>query len=437
MPDSINVQRGFLSPKVSAGIGILTAFVCFTAHSKAGEAAVSRAEFLEMKRQMAALQSEVKSLRAEKEARSTATAKPSSSEVAALNHRIDEVAQVAESSRPGEDKFLLTGNASTTFTSAKNDSSNFSATFSPILLWNLSDRLSVESEVEFELEDSDTVTNLEYIQATYALNDYMTLGAGKFLSPMSAFIERYESKWINKLPDTPLAIYDGILPEGNVGFQLRGVIPAGSTRFNYSVYVSNAPRLITDDPEAAGQLEFNNYTSISDNKAVGGRLGFMPCPNFEIGYGVQDSKASSESGGDSVNALLQAVDLSAYADAMNGRFTLLGEYAWSKVGNRSYDTGAHDPVNFDNRREGGYAQLSYRAKQFSSDFINHFELIARGDTSKAPDEAPGAFDERRLTLGLDYWLSGSSVLKTAYEFDHRNHGEPNGDAFLFGFATSF
>ena len=421
-------------PALVAGIAALLTFTTF-AHA-AGDS-ISRAEFLAMRREMSEMRSEISALKAEKAAREGGGApamRAGSSTLAALNARINEVAKMADLSKSGETKALITGSGSTTFSTASHDKSNFSATFAPVLLWHLNDRLHFEGEVEFQLEGTDTGLNLEYAQLTYSLNDYMTLGAGKFLAPMSAFIERYEPKWINKLPDTPLAIYDGILPEGNLGFQLRGVIPAGPTRVNYAAYVSNAPRLITDDPGGAGQLEFNNYTSLNDNKAVGGRVGFMPCPNFEIGYGVQYSRVRGEGGGRSVGALLQAVDLSTYYEALKGRFTLLGEYAWSNVGSRTYDIGGGS-ITFNNKRQGGYVQLSYRAKQFDSDFINRLEFIARADRSHTPHDAPGGFDEHRLTFGLDYWLTGSTVLKTAWEVDHRDNGEPNGNAFLIGVAT--
>ena len=432
-------SRRIISPShaLAAGAALV---LTLTPHVRAASDTISRAEFLAMKREMAEMRSEISTLKAEKAAHEGGgppAMRAGSSALAALNARIDEVARAADLSKPGENKIVITGSGSTTFSTASHDNSNFSATFAPVLLWHLNDRLLFEGEVEFQLEGTDTGLNLEYAQLTYFLNDYVTVGVGKFLAPMSAFIERYEPKWINKLPDTPLAIYDGILPEGNLGFQLRGVIPAGPTRFNYAAYVSNAPRLITDDP-AAGQLEFNNYTSLNDNKAVGGRVGFMPCPNFEIGYGVQYSRVRGDSGGQSVGALLQAVDLSTYYEALKGRFTLLSEYAWSNVGNRTYDTDGSQgfgPVTFNNRRQGGYAQLSYRAKQFDSDFINRLEFVARADRSHAPHDAPGGFDERRLTFGLDYWLTGSTVLKAAWEVDHRDNGERNGNAFLIGVAT--
>ena len=47
-------------------------------------------------------------------------------------------------------------------------------------------------------------------------------------------------------------------------------------------------------------------------------------------------------------------------------------------------------------------------------------------------------NETRYTVGLNYWLTPSSVFKTAYEFDHQ--GGPNADrhnALLIQFVTGF
>ena len=51
-----------------------------------------------------------------------------------------------EENKAGMTKFLITGNASAGFSSLNNDSSNFGATFSPIFLWELSDKLMFESK---------------------------------------------------------------------------------------------------------------------------------------------------------------------------------------------------------------------------------------------------------------------------------------------------
>ena len=101
-------------------------------------------------------------------------------------------------------------------------------TFNPIFLWKISDRLLFEGELELELEERETSLSLEMAQVSYLVNGYMTLGAGKFLNSMDYFVERQHMAWVNKLPDKPLAVYDGLAPESLVGVQLRGGIPIGN-----------------------------------------------------------------------------------------------------------------------------------------------------------------------------------------------------------------
>jgi hypothetical protein len=404
----------------------------------ATDAPVSRKEYEQMKREMAAMRAELNALKAEKPAveKQDTPRGAAASAIALLNKKVDDLASVAEMSKPGESKFHIAGSASATFSTSQNEPSNFAATFSPILLWHLNDHLLFEGEVEFELDGGDTVTKLEYAALDWSINDYVTLVAGKFLNPMNNFVERYEPKWINKLPDTPLGIYDGFLPESNVGFQLRGVVPVGSSKINMAAYVSNAPRLITDDPAELGHLNFDNFTSSADDKAVGGRVGFQLCPNFEIGYGIQYAKVQGDSG-PSVRSLQQSIDVSTHLDAFKGRFSLLGQYAWSDVGSQTYDADGSlgvGPLSYTNKRQGGYAQLSYRGKQFESDLLNRLEFIVRADHIDALAGDPNSTDQKRLTLGLDYWVNSSVVVKSAYEFQN-NRGEPNNDTFLIGIAT--
>src|SRR4029077_15895818 len=146
--------------------------------------------------------------------------------------------------------------------------SNFSATFNPIFLWEISPKLLFEGRLELELSGGGTNLELEYAQLSYLLNDYITLGAGEFLAPSNVFVERFQALWINKLPDRPLAVYDGILPEKIIGAEIRGGFPVGPLRANYAFYVSNGPALITDDPSAAGQLDWDNFADNNDDKAV-------------------------------------------------------------------------------------------------------------------------------------------------------------------------
>src|SRR6266852_3982686 len=110
-------------------------------------------------------------------------------------------------------------------------------------------------------------------QMSYVLNDYMTIGAGKFLNPTDYFVERQHMGWVNKLPDKPLAVYDGLMPETELGAQLRGVIPIGPTKLEYAAFVANAPDLIMTPDDTLGTLDFENFDNAGGHVALGGHVG--------------------------------------------------------------------------------------------------------------------------------------------------------------------
>jgi hypothetical protein len=428
---STPAPRNFSSFILAASIATL-ALAGATGNAAEG---ISREEFQKMQRELAELRQEVKTLRNTKTAASPTRSAPEN----ALGRKMTELNGAVDALRPGESKFAVTGSLEATFNNTRHSASNFSAAFEPIFLWHINDHLLVEAEVEMELAGGETETKLEYAQIDWSLNDNLTLIAGKFLNPMNVYVERNAPTWIRKLPDNPLGLYDGFLPESNVGLQLRGVYPIGKSHVNFAAYVANAPRLVTDDPEALGSLDFENFDSQADAKAYGGRIGLALCPNFEIGYGLQSARARGD-GTRSTSTLLQSVDLSSYIDAAKGRIALLGQYSWSKTGDFTYDEDGSlgvGPYRYGNDRSGGYVQLSYRGKQWDSDFMNHLEFAVRGDFSKTPSAAPGGFDERRLTFGIDYWVTSATVFKVAYEIDHRTNGEPNGDGIVLQLSTGF
>ena len=92
-----------------------------------------------------------------------------------------------------------------------------------------------------------------------------------------------------------------------VGFYAKGAIPSGTTKWTYDIYATNGPNLITSDPGAAGQLNFNDYTDLNNGKAYGGRIGFDARSGY--GNGLFGSILRTESGQlGKVHAFLQAVD---------------------------------------------------------------------------------------------------------------------------------
>jgi hypothetical protein len=287
----------------------------------------------------------------------------------------------------------------------------------------------------------ETEVNLEYANLSYIANDYLTLKVGRFLAPFGTFADRLHPGWINKLPDQPLAVgEDSLSPWSELGVQASGGFPAGPTKFNYAVYVSNGPRLNTTDPDTAGSLQFDNNVDINNNKAVGTRIGFLPIPELELGYSFQYAKV-----GEDVNAsaYLHAVDLNYVRSCprLKGVVDVKAQWMWSQVSDVTYDTGS-GPFTFNNRRNGGYAQLAYRPSLLKNKFLQNLEGVCRWDTINNPSGAPAAsaFDENRWTFGLNYWLGSSTVIKAAYQFgDRRTPGEgrENVNAFLFQAAMGF
>lgn len=341
--------------------------------------------------------------------------------------------ELAESSRPGLHNFLVTGFASTTFENVEGEDSTFSTRYNPIFLYQFGERFLFETELEFELESGGEhggETNLElgYAHGSYLLNDWLTVGAGKFLTPFGIFGERIHPSWINKLPLGPLtAGHMGIVPMASVGVYFRGGIAVGEDKLNYSLYVSNGPRLNDgeDEPEEAGRLHFDNYDDVNNDKAVGFRLGYLPAHNLELGVSALSSRVSA-AGSDlgSVDALITGLDLSYDQDLGSaGRLSIRAEYSMSDVDDATYDENGSlgfGPLTYDNERKGGYFQVSHRMIGSDGVLLSPWEFVVRYDTIDNPDGDPGTIDRDRMALGVNYWMGPSTVMKFAYVFDNRD-----------------
>lgn len=429
----------------------------------AKDGSVSRAEYdklktehEQLKEQMAAMQAQLQKIAKQQETRSEAPASsdhkqvshkdvaPAQSSVDELSAQVETLKQQVHETFPGSTKFLFGGYGSAYFTSRHGSDPAFSATFNPIFLFKLSDRLLFEGEAEFELEGGDTTTNLEQAQLHYLLTNYMTISAGRFLNPMNYFVERQHMGWVNKLPDKPLAVYDGLLPESLEGVHLHGVIPIGPTKVEYSAYVSNAPQLNTtasdpSSPTDVGTLNYDNFDNTDGHIAYGGHVGFIPFHQVEVGYGVQTSSVGPRN--NSVHATLQTVDLNYVDDVgfLQGMVNFRAEWVWSNIGNFTYDADGSQgfgPLNFRNKREGGYAQIAYRPTKYGNDIVKNLEPVFRYDVFNQIN-TPTGFNEHRFTIGLNYWLAASTVFKAAYEIDSQNGTGQKSNAWLLQFVTGF
>src|SRR6266550_3787004 len=414
---------------------------------------VSRAEYDKLKAEHEAMKQELEALKAQigqlakgpaatpAEGKQVVTEMPSQAATNELRQEVEILKTQVKETFPGSTKFLLAGYGTAGFTARSGEDPFFDAAFNAIFLWKFSDRLFFEGELEYEFEDGSTTTNLEIAQASYLLNDYMTIGAGRFLNPTDYFVERQHMNWVNKFPDKPLAVYDGLMPESEMGAQLRGVIPIGPTKLEYVAFVANAPGLITapDDFSELGTLDFDNDANFGGHVAVGGHVGFMPIPQLEIGYGIQRSKVGPRD--HAVENILQSADFNYVADSilLKGLINFRAQWVWSHVARFVYDPDGQQgfgPFEFNNNRNGGYVQLAYRPTHIDNDIIKNVEGVFRYDRLNQL-HTPVGFDDQRWTLGLNYWLTPSAVIKAAYEFDDKNGGARDQDAFMAQVAVGF
>jgi hypothetical protein len=334
--------------------------------------------------------------------------------------------------RSGTTKFLISGYMDSGFTNRHGENSTFDAAFHPVFLWKLDERISVE-------------TDFDYAVMNYHIDDLLTLEAGRFLTPLATFHRRQRPSWINKLPDMPLAFDEttGLVPRTSVGAMLAGAFDAGPTQFNWNAYVANGPTLNTFSPTRFGALEFSGSEDNNNNKTLGGRLGFLPIPDVEIGGSIMGGRVGQHRTPQvNVRALLAAADLSFVRDfdRLKGTVDIKAEWVWSTVDDAVYQIGGKGVPFDNNRRNGGYVRLAYRPTKVQQKWVRNLEVALRFDRLDNPEFAALTpkdarsewMDHDRFTAGLDYWLAASTVLKFAYE-----HDSQNGGAVLVQFAVGF
>ena len=148
----------------------------------------------------------------------------------------------------------------------------------PVLLLPLGDRWLVESRAEFEGKfqrppgggpyGGPVEKHVDYAQVDYIANPYVTITAGRFLTPFGIFNERLYPIWIRALQPDPLIFPISTAPSD--GAMLRGGFPINATAdMNYAVYVS------------ATSI---GLSSVDSERHAGGRMGFFfPGPRLEVG----------------------------------------------------------------------------------------------------------------------------------------------------------
>lgn len=341
---------------------------------------------------------------------------------------------------PGNTRMMLTGSGWFGYSATLNDNvktdvtKNFNSWgFAPLFLWKLSNKMFFESEIEVVNGEFE----LEYAKLSYTLNKYMTIGAGRMLTPFGAYGERWEPVFIEKFPNTPLLPTEPFLPGEThlnwgamMGIDLRGAFPLGSAKLNYTLFISNGPKLdASQDPSTAGILDYENLDDNNNNKEVGGRIGILPFSNssLEIGFSGRFGKAGNQ--GDPVygktGVFAYAVDVSYNKPitVIKSAINIRGQYNAMMVDKANYYMTETTTYTFDNTIRNYFIQFSLRPSMMHNKCLKNTEVLFRYNSLTAPKDAVwGAKDNNgnggtvsRSDVGLTYWLSWKSGLRFAYE----------------------
>ncbi len=328
--------------------------------------------------------------------------------------KIDKTAKSAEEWKNTNSTVHLSGYASAGYASNDGGDGRFNqAQFAPIFHYQYKDRVLLEAELEFEAgEDGSTEIGMEYLTIDLLLNDYVTLIAGKFLSPVGQFRQNGHPSWINKLPSAPSGFgHDGAAPSAEMGLQLRGAIPMGDSdmRANYAVYVGNGPELETitvgTETEIHGISSEGFAADENNGKVVGGRVGFIPVPKLEMGVsGATGDIAIMGEDNRSYNVL--GADFTYQVD----KFDFRGEYIQQEVGSL---VGSIVPDAW--KTSTWYVQGSRKLP-------NNFEGVVRYSDFDSPDPDQA---QKQWAIGLNYLFAPQVIAKIAYEVNDGLNGAAN------------
>ena len=342
---------------------------------------------------------------------------------------IDSMSAVPEKKEYSNTGFLLSGYTNASFISEGKNNSFGDVGFSPIFLWRPANHFFFEGELEMEFEDGQLHFNLEYANINCVLNKYVTFRFGRFLTPFGTFQPSYHPSWINKIPVSPLGFgHDGVGPSSEIGVDLTGGIPIGSSKINYNVYVSNGPTLNLgeEEPGEEGNLMYENYADNNRNKAIGGRIGLLPFLNscIELGISVQSAKPGDEgSDYEKISTFMYAYDFNCIKqiEFLKGTVDAKAQWNFVNVDNAVYpdhdDTTGIATYSYNNKRDVYYAQFAYRPTMSKNDVIKNFEGVVRYSSLNLPEEAKENKDLTQLIFGLNYWATWRTVVKAAYQPD--------------------
>jgi hypothetical protein len=283
----------------------------------------------------------------------------------------------------------------------------------PVLLVPLGDRWLIESRAAFEGTfqrppdggpyGGPVAKHVDYAQIDYIASPYVTITAGRFLTPFGIFNERLYPVWIRALQPDPLILPINTAPSD--GAMFRGGFPVNAgANMNYALYVS------------ATSIGIG---SVDSERHVGGRMGlFFPGPRLEVGGSWQRTLQD-----DRKNAFGFHMGWQPAKVPLN----LRSEFAHSFAGSGYWIEGAYRLTQARRWRKAmRRTEVVARAQQFYTGEISADGAAALG--------LPGA-NTREADFGVNYFLRDG--LKGIASYGRQFSSAGNFNQWSFGVAYRF
>ncbi|HEX7878641.1 MAG TPA: porin [Candidatus Eisenbacteria bacterium] len=240
--------------------------------------------------------------------------------------------------RGGDGNFMVGGYLDLELHANESTSTFTAHRFVPFIYGQISDRVSVASEIEFEYggavagdEETDGEIKVEFAHMDFRMTDAFQFRGGILLSPLGRFNLVHDSA-VNDLTERPLVdqqIIPSTLSEAGLGF--FGTIETGeSSLLSYEAYLVNGfnQGILEENGEIRNREGRGSAKTDNNNaRSFVGRLGFSPMLGLDLGASAHTGRYTDRTSS-SENLSIVAFD----ARFNRGPLELLGEYALSGAG---------------------------------------------------------------------------------------------------------
>jgi hypothetical protein len=334
--------------------------------------------------------------------------------------------------------------------------------FIPFIYADVSDRVKVASEIEFEnggvSDESKGEAKLEFATIDYLITDWINFRGGFILTPLGKYNLIHDAP-LQDLTDRPLVdqfIIPTTITDAGMGF-FGSLYPSELSKLDYEIYATNGVFRGLDADHTShfgldegiretrgGFVDLDNY---NESPAVVGRVAFSPFIGLEFGGSVYTSRYDQKNNN---QLTIPALDF-AY---QRGPFELVGEGAYAFIETDNFARSAVDedgnPAGIADSMWGYYVEGRYHfmpsclkswAPKFFTDNSTFTGVLRWDQVQTSAIEATGRENwlRNRVTPGLNYRYTEDTVFKLDYQINMEEKDLSNtaNNAFLFSVATYF